>query len=387
MRRSVVAAAAWLVPCVAAADPPTAPITSRDYAIDLYDGVAFGNSATIAMGGAAVANAIGSSGTLVNASASAVRPTTDTDTWSWDYHLDALTSSSLDSYNDGYTTTGGAANRALTGGLALRVRDWAGAATATIQLAPMGAALDAETVHIQFAVARWFPSLDTAIGAAVQTAQLAVVTRAGASTLFDIQGVGLDAGAQWIPRHQDFRVGLAAASSIVGGAVTATGCDPNACGAERYMLPSQVHEAWRVAVGGAFRWADTRWNQLVGGTFRDEPSVTIAADVAVTGPSPNAYGLEAFGLNRLERSGRHAAWSLRGGAEYEWLPGRLRVRAGSYWEPARFDGIGGRIHATFGTEVRVFEFHAWGRRRGRITLTGDVATSYRNLSLSIGLWH
>ena len=43
-----------------------------------------------AMGGAAAANAIGSSGTLINPSAAAVRATTDRDSWSWDYHLDYL---------------------------------------------------------------------------------------------------------------------------------------------------------------------------------------------------------------------------------------------------------------------------------------------------------
>src|SRR6185503_12297041 len=78
---------AALAAAPAEADPLPA-VTSRDYAIDLYDGVALGNSATIAMGGASAANAFGTSGTLVNASAPAVRRTTDTDSWSWDYHLD-----------------------------------------------------------------------------------------------------------------------------------------------------------------------------------------------------------------------------------------------------------------------------------------------------------
>ncbi|MGE5182384.1 MAG: hypothetical protein ACM31C_10000, partial [Acidobacteriota bacterium] len=66
---------------------------------------------------------------------------------------------------------------------------------------------------------------------------------------------------------------------------------------------------------------------------------------------------------------------------------RLRVRGGSYWEPGRFEGVSGRLHGTFGIEVRVFEFHAWGRRRGRITLTEDAAAGYNNVGLSIGFWH
>jgi hypothetical protein len=35
----------------------------------------------------------------------------------------------------------------------------------------------------------------------------------------------------------------------------------------------------------------------------------------------------------------------------------------------------------------VFEVNVWGRRRGRITLTGDVAERYRNVGVSIGFWH
>ncbi|HVK82691.1 MAG TPA: hypothetical protein VM513_01220 [Kofleriaceae bacterium] len=30
---------------------------------------------------------------------------------------------------------------------------------------------------------------------------------------------------------------------------------------------------------------------------------------------------------------------------------------------------------------------AWGRRRGRVSFTGDVASRYRNVAVSIGLWH
>jgi hypothetical protein len=78
---------------------------------------------------------------------------------------------------------------------------------------------------------------------------------------------------------------------------------------------------------------------------------------------------------------------VRGGAEYEWLPGRLRLRAGTYWEPARYDDVGGRLHLTFGTELRVVEFRLWGRRRFELSLTGDVAVRYRNVGLSIGFWH
>ena len=70
MRIVRAASLAVLVGVVGLAGPaqadPLPPIVDRNYAIDLYDGVALGNSATVAMGGASAANAFGTSGTLVN---------------------------------------------------------------------------------------------------------------------------------------------------------------------------------------------------------------------------------------------------------------------------------------------------------------------------------
>ena len=47
------------------AEPQTSPITDSNYSIELYDGVAIGNTAVVGMGGATVALAIGTSGHAV----------------------------------------------------------------------------------------------------------------------------------------------------------------------------------------------------------------------------------------------------------------------------------------------------------------------------------
>ena len=380
----------------AEADPPTSPITDSNYSIELYDGVALGNTAVVGMGGATVALAIGTSGTLFNPSAPAVKPTTDTDTWSWDYHIDYLNGTlSTDYDNNGITREGGTS--VFTGGIGLRVGEWAGALTLTRQSAPVNAMymlpdggtapLEASTIRIQLAFARWVRRLDTAIGISAQSAQFSldpVCTGAGCENVFNIAGGGLEAGATWAPRQQSFRIGAAVATPIAGGDLT--GCDPMNC--VGWVLPESIVTPWRLAVGGAYRFSDSHWNQLVGGYFRDEKSVTVATDLILTGPSQNSYGLEAFGQHELQRSGRHSTVSLRAGVEYEWLPGRLRLRGGSYWEPGRFVGVSGRLHGTFGVEVRVFQFWFWGTlRRGRISLTSDIAERYRNGGLSVGFWH
>ena len=81
----------------ACAEPPTSPITDRDYAIELYDGVAIGNTRRRRhgrRGDRARDRHVGH--------ARSTRPrrrcgrTTDTDTWSWDYHLDYLNALAVD---------------------------------------------------------------------------------------------------------------------------------------------------------------------------------------------------------------------------------------------------------------------------------------------------
>jgi hypothetical protein len=362
------------------------PITSRDYAIDLYDGVAIGNTTMIGMGGAGAANVIGTAGVLLNPSAIAVRPTTDLDPWSLDYHLDLLTSRYSSDYdNNGEVADGGASLATL--GFGGRYHDWAMAVTATVQSTPVAGSspeLNAQALRARLAIAKWIPELDIAVGGGLQSATFELGPSEG-DALFSMSGVGIIAGATWLPRDQSYRLAAAIDGVIDGGEVKPDGCDPSSCNG--YILPDHVRAPWRIVAGGAYRMADSAWNQRLAGPWRDERSLIVAADIVATGGITSGYGLEAFGQHGLQRSGRHAAFSLRGGVEYEWLPGRLRVRAGTYWEPGRFDDVGGRRHTTFGADLRVLQFHLWGPRRGRLSLTSDVATRYRNVALSIGFWH
>lgn len=371
---------------LAASSVQADPITNRDYSIDFYEGIAIGSSKQVGMGGAGAALLVGSAGTLLNPSAPAIRETTDTDTWSWDYHLDLLSGRySTDYDNNGYVAPEASGASLATFGLALRVHNWAGAITTTAQTTTVAGAtpLDAEALRVKGVLSYYFEDRDFAAGIGVQT----VTFQLGPDDdpLFSIAGTGLLVGATWMPRFRDVRLAAAFESAIIGGKVDAAGCDPENC--QGYILPGTVESPARTIVGGAYRFAPTAWNQLVGGRWRDERSLTIATDVVVTGRSTNGHGIEAFGMQMLQRSGESIGVSIRGGAEYEWLPGRLRVRAGSYWEPARFEGIGGRVHATFGADLRVFEFDLYGRRRGRIGATGDIASRYRNIAVSVGFWH
>src|SRR5690349_11218865 len=128
------AAVCLLAASAAAADPP---ITDRDYAIDFYEGTAVGDSRMVGMGGTGLANIPGSAGTLLNASAPAVRLTTDNDKWTFDWHFDYLNSQlSSDFDNNGVSFDKASGAQLVTLGAALRYGNWAGAITTTAQTSP-----------------------------------------------------------------------------------------------------------------------------------------------------------------------------------------------------------------------------------------------------------
>ncbi|MBA3454537.1 MAG: hypothetical protein H0T42_15715 [Deltaproteobacteria bacterium] len=366
------------------------PITNRDYAIDIYEGVAIGDTRFVAMGGAGAALIIGTAGTLVNPSAPAVRETTDTGRWSWDYHIDYLSGTYSTDYDNNGILVKSSGAQLVTSGLGLRIGNWASAFTVSGQETPIvnptetdDDDLYASALRLRYVLSKWIPSLDVAVGVGIQNVTFSVDTNDG-DTLFSINGTGFVGGFTWVPRMENFRVAGAIESKTLGTEVEST-CDPENC--MGYILPRNVVSPARVIGGFAYRHAKTQWNQLVPTKFRDEHSLTVTTDVLVTGSSPNAFGIEAFGLQQLQRSGRHSALSVRIGAEVEAVPGRLRLRTGSYWEPERFVDQGGRLHFTFGVELRVFEFWLIGTRRGRLSFTGDVASRYRNVAMSVGFWH
>jgi hypothetical protein len=384
----------------AAAGPMLTPIVDRDYALDMWSSIPFGDSAAIATGGANVARAVGSSGALDNPAASAIRKATD-DVWGVDYHIDYLNGSLSSDYGNAGIDYAGIGksqpdqtSQQLTLGGALRVYNWGMALSATARSMNLGAASDggniyAESVLFKGSLAHFFEGPDISIGIGVQAAVFNMQVDCEGpqcGDLFTVGGYGVQLGMTWIPHFQSFRVGAVLSDGISNDDIAGGSCtDPNSC--EGYILPEKIAVPATVNAGIAYRFGPSPWNEQVPTAFRDEMSLTLEFDVLTNASVANAYGLDAFAVGYLERSDEHYGVSPRGGFEWEMVPGRFRLRGGTYWEPSRFDGVDGRVHGTFGLELRVFEVNVWGLRRGRITLTGDLARDYSNLGISIGLWH
>jgi hypothetical protein len=259
-------------------------------------------------------------------------------------------------------------------------------------------------------LARGFLDDELTLGAGFRSGAFQIVQRAAeaggdpvTTELFSIGGSALELGALWRPRDRDVRIGVSGSMPVTGDAVDVAECDPLDCGGDPgamdgdpddgFVLPERAVLPWQVSIGGAWRRSATAWNREVAGDWRDEEYVLFAADLVVTGHVPGAFGVGAFSAGQLQPSGRDVGVSPRAGVEYEWVPGRFRVRGGTYWEPSRFrdpdgDAIDGRLHLTLGLDIRVWQFGLWGdRHRVRVSLTSDGARGYGNGGVSIGFWH
>jgi len=343
------------------------------------------------MGGVSLATAEGAIGLLANPAAAASRPSTASSWFYWDFLFDVYTPSlGVDFDNNGIRQDQFSAKTgALNAGLVGMFGAWGVAASVTGDLrdfaSPGGTEATMSAAIWRLTLARSFSDGEWVAGASLVAGGFTLRLPATAIDLVNAGSWTIEAGALWQPRDRDLRIG-ASFRPAVTARVDPTACDPNNCAG--YILPDSVKFPWTAGVGVAWRLGRTPWNRRVSDDFRDERSTTVAADLLLSGPVANGAGLEAFVEKRLQRSGQTASASLRLGAEYEWIPGWLRVRGGTYWEPPRFDGVDGRLHVTLGFDVRLFSFSFWGSRyRMRISLAGDGARYYGNSLLSLGFWH
>jgi hypothetical protein len=380
-------------------------ITSRDYTLDLHQGAVLGSVQIVGMAGTGVATGVGSAGSLFNPAAVAVRPGNSRGNFDWDWHFDYLSSAvGTDFDNNGIEQSqsyGFFDGPLITAGIVGQLGPWGLGATAIYYKHPIeqmsGVEIVPQTLIVRVAVARTFLGDQLTAGVGVRGGQFSMVrlesSGPGRSTdLFSINGASLEAGALWRPTDRDVRVGLTGGLPVNSEQVEVAACDPEDC--EGYILPDRAALPWQVSLGAAWRRAPTRWNRAFRSEWRDEKYVLLAADLVVTGHVPSGYGIEAFAAKEeLQPSGRDVGISPRAGVEYEWVPGRFRIRGGSYWEPSRFrDPVGGdiagRLHVTLGFDLRVWSFCLWKERyRVRLSLTSDGAKQYGNGGLSIGFWH
>ena len=185
-------------------------------------------------------------------------------------------------------------------------------------------------------------------------------------------------GALWNPERGPWRFGMTYSSSIRSDEALDTPDDtPVTVNGliipQQVILPASLGLGASYAVDSAPFWKDHKW--------------LVASDLLFTASSENAVGVESVLAQKIQPVGTHDTIGVRLGSEFETLPGRLRLRLGSYYEPSNYEGVSSRMHVTGGFEVRVFHTSIWGDYDWGLTATVDSARDYLNVLVSIGFWY
>ncbi len=116
----------------------------------------------------------------------------------------------------------------------------------------------------------------------------------------------------------------------------------------------------------------------------------LSLDAILIAPVGDGIGFESFLKQRREASGREMSVGVRFGAEGEPIENRLKLRVGSYLEPSRFAAGNARLHATLGSDVKLFSWDVFGiidPIELRVGAAVDVAVRYINYGISVGIWN
>ena len=475
---------AWSRPALAGGPlaPNGQPITTSDYALDLFQGPLFAGSRVTGLGGAYVAIAEDVDGDLQNPAAPAVRPFfsyTDFDYWLGFGLTFPATLANTDFFNSGTTTH--IANPPesfvfftpavnlqfgeLGIGLNLAVQQYALSDPAEGSIRGFTATIP--TTHLQFA--HGFMHNQWVLGVGARFVSMSIKgPEQKRGRVFESTGEGLEFGAVYKPENRPVRLGFAYRTAIRTEANYREGLLPDENGdlvvedadGTPIYLPTAVAFPWdlnfgfAVQFGGrpfnppwrtndelierqkleqrlrAFDRAETQAKELAGATSdaqrdaiearyeraarEDERAldralldkkrtieqqltamnrfyVQVAASMLVSGPVENAVGVESMVTQTVNRSGQKTVMSPRIGIESGVIPEYLKLRAGSYIEPTRFDGSEARIHATAGLDVKLLVWNVLGLwpddYMWRLGLGGDVSRRYYTWGVTIAGWY
>ncbi|MBX3184911.1 MAG: hypothetical protein KF915_19975 [Polyangiaceae bacterium] len=116
----------------------------------------------------------------------------------------------------------------------------------------------------------------------------------------------------------------------------------------------------------------------------------ISSEVQLTGASNDSVGVESFVRQEVARAGEELTFSPRLGLEGEPWAHQLKLRGGSYLEPARFRRSSPRVHGTLGFDARLFEWTVFGLfdegTSWRAGAAADLSRRYFAWSAAVGVW-
>jgi len=358
------------------------PILDNNYNLDLRQGPILGSARQVALGGAYIGVAEGITSLNSNPAGVAFRLESSTTKFDWDWTVGVNDLKSNDFDNNGQSPPDYKDHRIRTLGLMGQYGPWGVGVLNNSEILALDGPDGKQNEYVlsvtSLALGRQFLDRELTIGVGLRATMTKLRNKTFDTTLGKLSGTGWEMGGVWNPGRGPFRLGAAYSSSISSNqSLNNTGGSPVTVNGlivpQQVILPAKFGVGFSYAVESAPFWKNHKW--------------LVAADLLFTEPSENAVGVESVLAQKIQPVGTHRTISVRVGSELETIPGRLRLRMGSYYEPSNYEGVSGRTHLTGGFEVRMFHSSIWGENDWGLTATIDSARDYLNILLSIGFWY
>jgi len=359
------------------------PIVDNDYSLDLRQGPVLGSSRKVALGGAYVGVAEGIASLNSNPAGVAFRPQRSTTRFDWDWTAGLTGLESDDFDNNGETPPDYKSHRIRSLGLMGQYGSWG-----------LGVLSDSEIIELEspdadddeyvlsvtsLTLGRQFLDRELTVGVGLRATTTKLRSEIIDVTLGKLSGTGWDAGVLWNPQRGPWRFGMTYSSSIRSDQTLETAGDDTPVTVNGLIIPKEVILPASLGLGASYAvdsapfWKHRKW--------------LVAGDLLFTASSTNAVGIESVLAQKIQPVGTHDTLGVRLGSELETIPGRLRLRLGTYYEPSNYQGVSSRMHVTGGCEVRLFHTSIWGEYDWSLTATVDSARDYLNIIVSIGFWY
>jgi hypothetical protein len=413
--------------------PNGSPIVNSLYRIDLTTGPVLATSRQTGLGGAYVALGEGAEGLAFNPAAAAMRSALSTNDDDYDLTAGVTFPASIRNTDfDNNGRRGFVYDKFVFGTAAglIQHHAWGVGATVDAQQYALGSVVrngqardgTLRLFRIGAVLAHSFFDEQLVIGAGLRAVSMNIVNDVFETPFISMAGVGVQAGAVFMPRSHSLRLGISGRSAVSS---ERSESDTVALEGRTFHIPQAVEQPWEIDFGFAFQmgarplnvgWRHVktvpRWlidaerrvvkkqnesnvdvaTRILRARYRLQPrqKVLVVASLLVTGKVTDAVGVEAFLGQIIERSGERTTVTPRLGIEAELIPNWLQVRAGSYVEPSRFLASGPRLHGTFGLDAKVLQWDVFGIfSEGTAFRAGgfiDGARDYFAWGLSAGLW-
>lgn len=355
------------------------PITDNQYSVDLGMGPVVGSSRMVGLGGAYVGVAEGADGMSVNPASILYYHKKGYPRWRPGFTFGVFKALGKDFDNNGSAASDFVSHLIIEFGLTLQhgrygLGFYVLGQPIEVQTGTKNTEFSFSTPKIIFG--RSFLERQLNLALAITPAVLEAKDLASGTRLFELDAAGFEIGSLWHPGLGRLRLGLTYRGrtsqeqplDITAGPVQAAGL----------FVPKEVELPWQLSSGASYVWSD-----ILGGR-----KLLVSGQLNVIGKAraDNAYGIESFLEQKVQRHGIKTVVSPRLGAEIEVFPKKLRSRIGSYYEPSRFEGVSGRFHATGGLEWSFSK--RWTKPESSLTVqyAFDISRSYSKHSLSVNIW-